>query len=235
MRVLAFALICALIRSRTSGAAVVADTVRSFFRAFPSPSAVLDAAEADIQALIFPLGLQPIRCRSVCDISRAFLGTNWTEPSEFYGVGKFTTDSWRIFCRGDTRGAGVEDVNLRRYLSWLKTSGSGSSGGGGGDADGASGSQDGGRQRPSSSARKLRTAAADVATTKGQRSKTAAAKRQKQAAMLTAGALRRLTRSATATAASDAGAASRKRKAAAAPALPAAKSLSSKAKIQRRR
>jgi hypothetical protein len=31
---------------------------------------------------------------------QGFLGSDWQEPSEFKGCGKFVSDSWRIFCKG---------------------------------------------------------------------------------------------------------------------------------------
>lgn len=46
---------------------------------------------------------------------------DWKDPSEFYGCGKFVSDSWRIFCRGETSSKGVEDATLQRYLRWLNT------------------------------------------------------------------------------------------------------------------
>ena len=45
----------------------------------------------------------------------------WEDPSEFYGCGKFASDSWRIFCRGQTSAKTVEDATLKRYLRWLST------------------------------------------------------------------------------------------------------------------
>lgn len=45
----------------------------------------------------------------------------WEDPVEFYGCGKFTSDSWRIFCRGVKASKGVEDATLLRYLRWLNT------------------------------------------------------------------------------------------------------------------
>lgn len=38
---------------------------------------------------------------------------DWSDPSEFFGCGKFTADSWRIFCRGETDGACVRVCGRR--------------------------------------------------------------------------------------------------------------------------
>jgi len=46
---------------------------------------------------------------------------DWKDPTEFDGCGKFTADSWRIFCKGRSSSKGVEDATLLRYLRWLNT------------------------------------------------------------------------------------------------------------------
>jgi hypothetical protein len=45
----------------------------------------------------------------------------WEDPCEFHGCGKFASDSWRIFCRGERSARGVEDATLLRYLRWLNS------------------------------------------------------------------------------------------------------------------
>ena len=46
---------------------------------------------------------------------------DWKDPREFYGCGKFVSDSWRIFCRGERSTQGVEDINLLDFLWSLNT------------------------------------------------------------------------------------------------------------------
>ena len=46
---------------------------------------------------------------------------DWEDPSEFYGCGQFCSDSWRIFCRGDLSGKGVQDKKLQKYVRWWQT------------------------------------------------------------------------------------------------------------------
>lgn len=47
---------------------------------------------------------------------------DWEDVIQLYGCGKFVSDSWRIFCLGDTSGRGVQDLNLKRYVSWFQSS-----------------------------------------------------------------------------------------------------------------
>jgi hypothetical protein len=41
---------------------------------------------------------------------QGFLGSDWQDPSEFKGCGKFVADSWRILCKG------TRDVKGERLL-----------------------------------------------------------------------------------------------------------------------
>jgi hypothetical protein len=80
---------------------------------------VLEADDDVIKAVIHPLGLQPTRLAAVRAVSRDFLATDWQEPAQFKGCGKFVTDSWRIFCKGDKETKGVDDIKLKQYLAWV--------------------------------------------------------------------------------------------------------------------
>jgi hypothetical protein len=80
---------------------------------------VLAATEDVLIEAINPLGLQLNRIKALKSMSNDFLAKDWESPLEFSGCGKFTSDSWRIFCRGHRSLEDVEDKNLRRYLHWL--------------------------------------------------------------------------------------------------------------------
>ena len=130
-------IVCCVLCSRTSGSEIISSTIARFFEAFPTPSAVLDADDAAVAALIHPLGLQPVRLRAVRAVSHGFLATDFEDPTEFYGCGRFVADSWRVFTRGDLSGAGVEDRNLKAYLAWARRhrSQARAGAGGGGEAE----------------------------------------------------------------------------------------------------
>eukprot|EP00878_Enallax_costatus_P028967 GHUV01031336.1.p1 GENE.GHUV01031336.1~~GHUV01031336.1.p1 ORF type:complete len:157 (+),score=19.82 GHUV01031336.1:396-866(+) len=100
-------IICCVLCSRTSGSARIRSTIAAFFSTFPTPTTVLEADVADITAVIHPLGLQPTRLAAVKAVSHDFLATDWQEPSQFKGCGKFVADSWKVFCKGHrvSRGA----------------------------------------------------------------------------------------------------------------------------------
>lgn len=93
-------IVCCVLCSRTSGSDSIRSAIADFFSLFPSPTAVLEADDAAIKAVIHPLGLQLDRLAAVRAVARDFLATDWQEPAQFKGCGKFVTDSWRIFCKG---------------------------------------------------------------------------------------------------------------------------------------
>mmetsp|Transcript_31193 Transcript_31193/g.80080 ORF Transcript_31193/g.80080 Transcript_31193/m.80080 type:complete len:282 (-) Transcript_31193:32-877(-) len=114
-------LVCCLCCCRTSGSEVVATAIEDLLAAFPTPSAVVGADEALLKAALRPVGLQDSRCKALQRMSRDFLLRAWEDPSEFYGCGKFVSDSWSVFCVGNACAKAVEDVNLKRYLHWRNT------------------------------------------------------------------------------------------------------------------
>ncbi|KAI8474540.1 MAG: hypothetical protein J3K34DRAFT_518071 [Monoraphidium minutum] len=159
---------CCLLCSRTSGSAVVRGAIDRFFELLPTPSSVLAAPEDLLSQIIHPLGLQPVRIKAARGVARDFLAEDWADPSEFYGCGKFVADSWRIFCRGDATGAGVEDRNLKAYVAWAKrTAGGGGAAAGEGAESEAEGEQEAAAAaapaEPSARAGKAKAAAAAAA------------------------------------------------------------------------
>jgi len=115
-------LVCCLLCSRTSGGPLIRATLNNFISCWPTPTAVLAATEDVLIEAINPLGLQLNRIKAVKSMSNDFLAKDWLSPAEFAGCGKFTADSWRIFCRRHRKLEDVEDKNLRRYLHWVLNS-----------------------------------------------------------------------------------------------------------------
>ncbi len=112
-------LVCCILCSRTSGGPLIRATLHNFIACWSSPTAVLAATDDVLCNAINPLGLQINRIKALKSMSHDFLAKNWKLPSEFSGCGKFTSDSWRIFCRGHRKLEDVEDKNLKRYLHWV--------------------------------------------------------------------------------------------------------------------
>eukprot|EP00882_Tetradesmus_deserticola_P011744 GHRQ01012425.1.p1 GENE.GHRQ01012425.1~~GHRQ01012425.1.p1 ORF type:complete len:260 (+),score=89.85 GHRQ01012425.1:919-1698(+) len=141
---------CCVLCSRTSGSATVRCCIARFFEAFPSPTACLQGCPDAMASLLHPLGLSQARLPAVRAVAQGFLGTDWQEPSEFRGCGKFVTDSWRIFCKGPQTATGVADAKLRHYMAWAlrqQQPGSGQAGAGQPAAEQAPAARSSGKRR----------------------------------------------------------------------------------------
>ena len=149
---------------RTSGSGTIRDTIETVLQLFPTPTDIVDCSDAALKEALRPAGLQDVRCKSLKEMSRSFLLSDWSDPSEvlpssssapllpapllpsspppllpaplppsllcasspqrcpmlllpqFYGCGRFVSDSWSIFCRGNREVKTVQDETLRRYL-----------------------------------------------------------------------------------------------------------------------
>mmetsp|Transcript_23757 Transcript_23757/g.56630 ORF Transcript_23757/g.56630 Transcript_23757/m.56630 type:complete len:206 (+) Transcript_23757:588-1205(+) len=112
-------ILCCICCCRTTGSSVVRSVIGDLLSYWKTPSDIINAGDAELQQVLFPLGLQEMRAKSLKRMSTSFLLDAWDDPIQFYGCGKFISDSWRIFCRGDRSMKNVQDKNLRRYLSWL--------------------------------------------------------------------------------------------------------------------
>ncbi|KAK9811939.1 hypothetical protein WJX73_001110 [Symbiochloris irregularis] len=114
-------LACCLMCSRTTGGAVIRQTIEDFLREYTRPTDLLCADAQGVMAQLNALGLQDVRWKALSRMSHDFLAKAWSDPSEFWGCGPFARDSWQIFCCGRTSAKGVTDVALLRYLHWLNT------------------------------------------------------------------------------------------------------------------
>lgn len=92
------------------------------FAAYPTPEALAAADVEDVRRVIAPLGLSNVRAPRLVEMSRLYLAGGWTTPMDLPGCGKYATDSWLIFCRGEVpRIEELRDKELRRYVHWLAT------------------------------------------------------------------------------------------------------------------
>jgi methyl-CpG-binding domain protein 4 len=93
------------------------------FKLCPTPEAALAADVARIEAIIQPLGLFRKRALSIRRLSHEYLHSQWRHPTELHGIGKYASDAYFIFCRGDWAGVAPEDKDLARYRTWLAATG----------------------------------------------------------------------------------------------------------------
>jgi hypothetical protein len=110
-----------VLRSRTSGSALVADTVKAFFERYPTASDVANGDLTDMGALLFPLGLH--RETTIVRTAAGFLSSAFTggAVSDLFGCGAFCEDSHSVFCLGDLATVAksmASDRNVRAFAAW---------------------------------------------------------------------------------------------------------------------
>jgi methyl-CpG-binding domain protein 4 len=96
------------------------DKVRlKFFRSFPTAQEVIEADPAEIVEMIAPLGFKNRRTATIIKFSDEWLHTQWKEPIELHGIGKYGQDSWEIFRKGNLDVEPTDGV-LKKYLKKIK-------------------------------------------------------------------------------------------------------------------
>jgi methyl-CpG-binding domain protein 4 len=92
-----------------------------FFERYPTPTAASAAHVDDIVDMIDPLGLSKRRSRALIRMSYDYINEDWRDdPAVLYGVGKYASDAYRIFCLGEWKDVRPKDHALNDYHNWLK-------------------------------------------------------------------------------------------------------------------
>jgi len=92
-----------------------------FFDKYPTPKAASRASEDEIQKMISPLGLSRRRSKALVNMSKDYMQKDWKDkPEILYGIGKYGSDAYRIFCAGDWEKVKPRDHALNDYHNWLK-------------------------------------------------------------------------------------------------------------------
>jgi adenine-specific DNA glycosylase len=95
------------------------DKVRvQFFEKFPTAGDLIKASAHDIIDVIRPLGFYNRRAKLWKKFSESWILWDGIDVSSLPGVGKYASDSWKIFQEG-MYDVSVEDKELKRYLSWV--------------------------------------------------------------------------------------------------------------------
>tara|TARA_Y100000310_G_scaffold247089_1_gene252606 strand:+ start:437 stop:763 length:327 start_codon:yes stop_codon:yes gene_type:complete len=92
-----------------------------FFDRYPDAKSAAAANQKDIQNMIQPLGLSERRSRALIKMSDGYLKDSWREtPEVLYGIGKYASDAYRIFCLGRWQDVEPKDHALNDYHCFLK-------------------------------------------------------------------------------------------------------------------
>ena len=103
--------ICLNLTSRVQVKQVLPD----FFEKWPTPGSLLFATRRQIEDVISPLGMQKVRSERIYRMSEQFKDWDGEDATELYGIGKYGSDSYRLFYKNEIP-ENVGDHELKRYI-----------------------------------------------------------------------------------------------------------------------
>lgn len=114
-------LVVCMMLNQTS-AKQVKQVVDKFFLAFPAAESLVQADVRAVAEFIRPLGLYNRRAAALQRMSIDYLREGWTDVQDFYGVGKYASDSYRIFVLRECpeNEEDVDDKELKNYVRWAR-------------------------------------------------------------------------------------------------------------------
>ena len=98
-----------------TGRKQVKKVLPEFFDRWPTPESLLRSRIIDIEEVIAPLGMRHIRAKRIYRMSIDFLNWNGDDATELYGIGKYGSDSYRLFYKKEIP-ENVGDHELKRYI-----------------------------------------------------------------------------------------------------------------------
>ena len=102
---------------RTQAEPIFWDVIKKW----PTPEKMSSACEKELTDMVSSLGLSRRRVKALRRMSTEYLSTNWEDdPTRLYGIGKYGSDSYMIFCAGRWREIEPKDHALNDYHNFLK-------------------------------------------------------------------------------------------------------------------
>ena len=87
---------------------------------WPTPLELSKADYQELVSLVKPLGLSRRRSIALIRMSYDYINKDWKgDPSMLYGIGKYGSDAYSIFCTDKWRSAKPKDGALINYHRWL--------------------------------------------------------------------------------------------------------------------
>ena len=87
-----------------------------FFRRWPTHTSILQDTREDVEKMIAPLGMRRVRSERIYRMSEQFESWNGKDATELYGIGKYGSDSYRLFYKNEIP-ENVGDHELKRYIA----------------------------------------------------------------------------------------------------------------------
>ena len=86
-----------------------------FFKRWPTHTSILQDTREDVEEMIAPLGMRRVRSERIYRMSEQFESWDGEDATELYGIGKYGSDSYRLFYKNEIP-ENVGDHELKRYI-----------------------------------------------------------------------------------------------------------------------
>ena len=96
----------------------VKEVLPKLFKRYPNPKAYLRGRLRTQQNMLKPLGMWSVRAKRLRQMSKEYLTWNGDEASDLHGIGKYGSDSYKIFYKNEIPDD-VQDKELKRYIEQL--------------------------------------------------------------------------------------------------------------------
>ena len=87
-----------------------------FFKRWPTHTSILQDTREDVEKMIAPLGMRKVRSERIYRMSEQFESWDGKDATELYGIGKYGSDSYRLFYKNEIP-ENVGDHELKRYIA----------------------------------------------------------------------------------------------------------------------
>ena len=86
------------------------------FKKYPNPISFIRGSSKTQAKMLEPLGMVNVRLKRLKHMSLDMLTWDYKDATKLYGIGKYGSDSYRIFYKNE-RPKNVKDKELKRYLN----------------------------------------------------------------------------------------------------------------------
>ena len=86
-----------------------------FFEEFPTAIHLLQSDKETIAEMLKDLGMKNVRAHRIWRMSEEYLGWDGEDATELFGIGKYGSDSYRIFYKDEIPN-NIQDSELKRYV-----------------------------------------------------------------------------------------------------------------------
>ena len=94
----------------------VKEVLPKLFKRYPNAKAYLRGRLSTQQNMLKPLGMWSVRAKRLRQMSKEFLTWDGVKASDLHGIGKYGSDSYKIFYK-NTIPKDVQDKELKRYIA----------------------------------------------------------------------------------------------------------------------